>query len=146
MPDDDVERTARELRLATGRFARKLRRLFVEADAGLSFLELGVLHHLLLDGPTSPTSLAAAEDVSAPAVAAALRHLTEVGAVSRTRNPADRRGVVVAITDAGRASLDVRNLVLVERIAAALADGLDEHELRLLRDALPLLEKVTHAL
>ncbi len=146
MATESVEQAARELRLATGRFARKLRRLFVEADASMSFLELGVLHHLLLDGPTSPTGLAAAEDVSGPAVAEALRHLEQVGAVSRTRSTSDRRSVVVALTDKGRESLDVRNLVVVERIAGALERGLDERGLRLLREFLPLLEKVTHEL
>ncbi|WP_019926069.1 MarR family winged helix-turn-helix transcriptional regulator [Nocardia sp. BMG111209] len=134
--------TARELRLVTGRLARRIRRLVVDADEGVAFLELAVLHRLDRDGPASPGSLSSDEEVTTPAIAMVLRHLEELGLVERTRDPADGRRVVVTITETGRRGLRTRNEAVVARLHAVLRDDLDEAECAALAAALPVLGKV----
>ncbi|MCX4092987.1 MarR family winged helix-turn-helix transcriptional regulator [Nocardia sp. alder85J] len=138
----DDSGTARELRLVTGRLARRMRRLLVDAEEGVAFLELAVLHRLDRDGPASPGSLSSDEDVTTPAIAGVLRHLEELGLVERTRDPADGRRVVVTITEAGRRGLRDRGAAVVGRIHTVLRDDLDESEHAALTAALPVLAKI----
>jgi DNA-binding MarR family transcriptional regulator len=139
--DDDLV-LARALRLAVGRLARTVRKMFVDSQEGLAFLELGTLDHLDRAGPTSPGALAGGEGVTGPAIAETLRRLEGLGFVTRSRNPADGRRVVVTITRAGRRSLADRDAVLLGRIHDVLRDQLDDAERALLNAAIPLLEKV----
>jgi DNA-binding MarR family transcriptional regulator len=140
--ETDESATARELRLVTGRLSRRMRRLLVDAEDGVAFLELAVLHRLDRDGPASPGSLSMDEAVTTPAIALVLRHLEELGLVERTRDPGDGRRVVVTITDLGRRGLRARDIAVVGRLHAVLRDELDEAETAALVAALPVLGKV----
>jgi DNA-binding MarR family transcriptional regulator len=132
---------AGDLRLAIGRVARRLRRFYVDADEGPSFLELAVLQRLERDGPASPGALAGDEGVTSAAVAAALAGLEARDLVVRERSAEDGRRVVVTITPAGRRTLERRESASVARMAAVLDDVLSEPERRRLAAAIPLLEK-----
>jgi len=134
--------TARQFRLSIGRLARRMRRLFVDGEEGLAFLELAVLDRLARLGPTSPGGLSEGEGVTGPAVAETLRHLEALGLVERARDPSDGRRVVVTITPAGARSLDVRAAAVLGRLHAVLRDRLDDSERACLIAAIPLLEKV----
>ena len=136
---------ARDLRLAIGRVARRLRRLYVDAADGLSVLELAVLQRLDRDGPTSPGTLAGSEGVTSAAVAAALTSLEAQGMVARERDAADARRVVVTISAAGRRTLHDRESASVSRIAAVL-DDLSAAERERLAAVVPILEKVANNL
>jgi DNA-binding MarR family transcriptional regulator len=136
---------ARDLRLAIGRVARRLRRLYVDAAEGLSFLELAVLHRLDRDGPTSPGTLAGGEGVTSAAIAATLTSLEAQGMVVRERAPGDARRVVVTISAAGRRSLHDRESASVSRIAAVVND-LTAAERERLAAVVPILEKVANNL
>jgi DNA-binding MarR family transcriptional regulator len=116
--------------------------MLVDADEGLAFLELGVLHRLARSGPTSPGALAGDEGVTSAAVAATLTRMEGLGFVERSRDPDDGRRVVVTITAAGHASLGRRDNAILARIHDVLRDHLDESERSRLAAALPLLEKV----
>src|SRR5437016_5092869 len=105
MSRTDPAGLARDLRLAVGRVARRLRRMYVDADEGLSFLELAVLLRLDGTGPSSPGALANDEGVTAAAVAACLSRLEAHGLAVRKRAADDGRRVVVTMSAAGRRTL-----------------------------------------
>jgi DNA-binding MarR family transcriptional regulator len=141
---DDTE-LARDLRLAIGRVARRLRRAYVDAGEGLSFLELAVLHRLDRDGPTSPGMLAGDEGVTSAAVAATLTALERQGLVTRRRSTQDGRRIVVTISAAGQRTLRQRESASVASIQAALQQ-LTASDRRRLAAVIPTLEKVAEAL
>ncbi|WP_433223370.1 MarR family winged helix-turn-helix transcriptional regulator [Dactylosporangium sp. CS-047395] len=133
---------AQDLRLAVGRFARRLRQLYADGDDNLSFLELAVLQRLERTGAASPGGLAGQENVTSAAIAPVLRRLDEQGFISRTPDPADGRRAVVTINPSGRTALRTREAASITRIHDAL-ETLTADERRRLADVIPLLEKVT---
>ena len=132
---------ASDLRLALGRVSRRLRRLYVEADPGPSFLELAVLHRLERTGTSSPSALAGDEGVTSAAVATCLGSLEGRGLVSRSRAPEDGRRIVVIITDQGRKTLRQRDDASVKHISRAVA-AMSPAERAQLAAAVPLLERL----
>lgn len=132
---------ASDLRLSIGRVARRLRKMYVDAEAGVSFLELAVLQRLERTGPTAPGSLAGEEGVTSAAVAAALTSLERSGLVVRERDLEDRRRVIVTITAVGRRTLLSRDSASVDRIETVL-DDLSVAERKYLAMAVPVLEKI----
>jgi DNA-binding MarR family transcriptional regulator len=143
MPSDEL---ARDLRLAIGRIARRLRRLYVDADEGTSFLELAVLQRLHRDGPASPGTLAGDEGVTSAAVAAALTRLSSKELLAREPSPQDGRRAVVTITAAGRATLARRESASVNRIDEVLSGQLSDVERSRLSAVIPLLERIANEL
>jgi DNA-binding MarR family transcriptional regulator len=99
----EVTELAGRLRLATTRLARRLRQ---EADAGLTPSQLSALAVIDHRGPLTLGSLAEIEQVAPPSVTKVVAKLEAEGLVERTADPTDRRFVLVAITDAGRALMD----------------------------------------
>jgi DNA-binding MarR family transcriptional regulator len=142
MSTSDPPELARDLRLAVGRLARRLRRMYVDTGEGLSFLELGVLHRLDASGPTSPGALAGDEGVTGAAVAATLTHLEAQHLVTRAKAAEDGRRVVVTITAAGRRTLRHREAASIGRIELVLRERLSAADRARLAAAIPLLEKV----
>ena len=71
---------------------------------GLNRGEVGVLGALLLAGSAqlSPTQLFKGLMLSSAGITSRLDRLERAGYVRRSRHPADRRGVLVSITEAGR--------------------------------------------
>lgn len=128
----------KDLRIAVGRLARRMRQLY-NADESATFTELAVLSRLSRDGAMSSAQLAGLERVTAQAIGTVLGGLHRRGLVVREQDPADGRRVITAITPAGRATLDSREQVVVERLAAAL-DTLTPEERSRLEAALPILE------
>ena len=96
MPDPTL---ARDLRIAVGSLARRLRQLHAEGgeDDALSFIELGILARLARDGASTTTRLAAGERVTSQAVTAALRELVPHGLVQRVPDPDDGRRKVLTL-------------------------------------------------
>jgi DNA-binding MarR family transcriptional regulator len=146
MPAEETPDLARDLRLAVGRVARRLRRIYVDGGEGLSFLELAVLHRLGTSGPTSPGALAGDEGVTSAAVAATLTRLESQQLVSRSRAAEDGRRVVVLITDAGRRVLRRGEAATLGRIQEVLADQFSAADRDRLAAVIPLLEKVANDL
>jgi DNA-binding MarR family transcriptional regulator len=142
MPSGDPPELARDLRLAVGRLARRLRRMYVDADEGLSFLELAVLLRLDASGPASPGALAGDEGVTGAAVAAALTRMENQGLVRRSRSREDGRRVVVTITATGRRTLQHRETASLRRIEDVLRDQFSAADRARLAAGIPLLEKV----
>jgi DNA-binding MarR family transcriptional regulator len=134
-------RLAVDLRLAIGRVARRLRRIYVDVEKGVSFLELAVLQRLERTGPTAPGTIAGDEGVTSAAVAASLTSLESQRLVLRDRDPEDRRRVVVTITSSGRKTLQARESSSIDRIEAVLRT-LTAADRRRLAVAVPLLERI----
>ena len=138
---------AQDLRVAIGRVARRLRQLYAtERESAASFIELGILVHLVREGPTSPGTLAAGEGVTSQAIAGVVRELERKALVERTGGQTDRRRVAVAITEAGRELLMSREHVVVDAMVTALADEYTPAERRQLESAVPLLNRLAHRL
>ncbi len=146
MTAEETTELAREFRLALGRVARRLRRLYVDAGDGVSFLELAVLQRLDRDGPTSPGALAGDEGVTSAAVAAVLTRLEAQGMLVRRRADGDGRRVVVTISATGRRTLHDRESASIQRIAAVLDERLNATDRRLLARVVPILEEVAREL
>jgi DNA-binding MarR family transcriptional regulator len=78
-------------------------------------------------GEATAGELAKAAELSPASVSTMLDNLERDGIVSRQRSEQDRRVVVVALTDSGRALLDAKRDAWRARGAAALAGVPDEH-------------------
>jgi len=134
-----------DLRLAIGRLSRRLRKLYVDAESGPSFLELAVLQRLERSGTSTPGDLAGEENVTSAAVAASLRSLSRRGLVARAHDPADRRRVLLTLTAAGRRTLQRRNDACVERIREVLS-SFSPAERAAMGRVVPLLERLAKEL
>jgi DNA-binding MarR family transcriptional regulator len=105
-PPHDAGRSASlaaELRVSLMRSVRRLRA--EKADADLSDGQYSVLAVLDRHGPLTPRELAEHERVQPPSMTRTVGALAELGLVSRTDHPADRRQIVVALTELGQASV-----------------------------------------
>jgi DNA-binding MarR family transcriptional regulator len=102
------------------RFSRRLRNQRV--DTSVTLTHLAALSTLKRHGPMSPGELAAHERVQPPSMTRTVAALAELGLVTRTEHPADRRQVLVALTESGAATVREtrrrRDAWLARRLAA----------------------------
>lgn len=101
-------------------------RWLVEAH-GLTGPQLAVLQEIGRLGTASSGALARSVHLSHPTVTGILSRLEKRGLVGRTRGREDRRIVVVALTESGRAVLAAMPSLLQERFRGALS-GIPEWE------------------
>lgn len=92
---------ASELRAAAFRLARRLRQQ--RAVATMTDGQFAVLAALSIHGPHTLTALADREGITAPSMNRTVNALEELGYLTRTEDPQDRRRVSIAITPAGDA-------------------------------------------
>lgn len=91
-------------------------------EVGLSAPQLAALRALGSEGPLSPARIAQRIHLSRPTVTGIVARLGAAGLVSRTPSPADRRSVLIALTERGRAFLDVAPSSLQEVFQARLQE------------------------
>ncbi len=106
---------------------------------GLSPQRLSVLSVLAFAGSKSIGDLATIEQVSRPAVSTLVTALEAEGLARRERVANDARTVMVHLTPAGRALLDIARRERL-RIVAKRLTGLSAQELGIVAQALELLE------
>lgn len=94
---------AHSLRLVIGRLARRLRQRTL---GGLTPSQLSVLASLNRQGPMTLGDLAEAEGVAAASITGIVGRLVDKRLVDRAPNPADRRSIVVEMTEEGRDVLE----------------------------------------
>lgn len=121
---------------------RLSRRLRIErASTDLSLNQLAVLGTLRRHGPLSVGELAGAERVRPPSMTRTVNSLCELGLVRRAAHVADRRQVVVHLTDRARTVLEEdrrrRDAWLARRLAELTPD-----ERRCLRQVAPIVERL----
>ncbi|MFG6504008.1 MarR family winged helix-turn-helix transcriptional regulator [Microbacterium sp. P05] len=100
----DLGSAASDLRMATFRLARRLRAQ--RAVDSMSDGQFAVLAALKMHGPHTLSELAARERVTAPSMNRTVNSLEEAQLLSRTPSDDDRRKIVVALTDEGRAVVE----------------------------------------
>jgi len=96
-----AEQLAVSLREAIMRLNRRLRQARAVGD--LTFSQLSALTSLQLAGALTPRELADVERVQPPTMTKIVGKLEERGLVARTPHPTDRRQVILAATEEGRA-------------------------------------------
>lgn len=109
------------------------------APRDMSLTSIAALSTLDRRGPRRITELAASEGVTQPTVTSLVASLVRAGYVERRSDPADKRAVVVAITDAGSAYMRARRAVTAGFFAEAV-DKLSPEEAETLTVAVPVIE------
>jgi DNA-binding MarR family transcriptional regulator len=82
------------------------------------------------------------EGVTQPAMTQVVARLLELGLVTRTADPDDKRVVLVEVTDAGRAEIERRRAVRAEMLRDLLAK-LSSSQREALQAAMPVLDALT---
>jgi DNA-binding MarR family transcriptional regulator len=134
---------ASSLRVSVTRLGRRLRNERDPAD-DLSVHHLAVLGTLGRNGPMSVGDLAAAEKVQPPSMTRTVNALVERGLIGRTARPDDKRIVVVDLTEDALRVLEVSRRRKEAWLNQRLAE-LTPAERQTLRDAAPILDRISHA-
>ncbi|MEV6825404.1 MarR family transcriptional regulator [Amycolatopsis sp. NPDC051102] len=135
-----VAESAGWIRGVVGQLHRRLRQ--VDNAGILTPSQSAVLNRLHREGPATQGELAAAEHVRQQSMAATLGVLDELGYLARTPDPADRRRVVISLSEAGTATVRGIQQHRDEWLAQALLDELSPAELDAVTHVLPLLQRV----
>jgi DNA-binding MarR family transcriptional regulator len=118
---------AHVMRDAILRFNRRVRQARPVGD--LTFSQLSALTSLQLAGALTPRELADVERVQPPTMTKIVGKLEERGLVARTPHPTDRRQVILAATEQGRAVYAqferIRDEWLAQRLAELTPDERD---------------------
>jgi DNA-binding MarR family transcriptional regulator len=101
-----VEEQGGELASTLERLLRLVREVSTAGD--ISSTSASVLARLRRTGPQRVTDLASAEGISQPAMSQLVNRVEHDGLVVRTTSTADRRGVLVEISERGLAVLQAR--------------------------------------
>lgn len=133
---------AKTLREAITRLNRRVRQARPVGD--LTFSQLSALTSLQLAGALTPRELADLERVQPPTMTKIVGKLEDRGLVARTPHPTDRRQVILAATEEGRAVYAqferARNQWLAQQLAL-----LSQEERDTLGRAASILQKVARA-
>src|SRR5256714_1619621 len=109
----------------------------LERETGLALADFDVLAQLsVAGGELRMTELAARALISRSGMTRRVARLVDEGLVRRGTAGADRRGVVVALTDAGAARLTETAPVHVRGVSELFVANLDDQELAALQSAL----------
>jgi DNA-binding MarR family transcriptional regulator len=110
----------------------------------LSDTQLAALAALEKHTAMTPGELADHEKVQPPSITRVIASLEERGLIRRMQHPSDRRQVVLTVTDQGRDFVrQVRQLR--EAWLARRLEDLTPAEWAVLRDAVPILEKLSQS-
>jgi DNA-binding MarR family transcriptional regulator len=134
---------ASALRVSIMRLSRRLRNEREVSD-DLSANQLAVLGTLWRQGALTIGDLAAAEKVQPPSMTRTVTCLCEKGLVRRDPHPTDGRLVVVSLTDTAEGVIEESRRRKDAWLSQRLAE-LTPSERQTLRDAAPLLERLSHA-
>jgi DNA-binding MarR family transcriptional regulator len=132
---------ASSLRIAIGRLNRRLRS---EREEGRTLNQLSTLGTLERHGPLPVGELAAHERVRPPSMTRTVGALEEAGLVAREPHQADRRIIVVRITDEGRAVTAADRKRRDAWLNHRLRELTPDERARLL-DVLPILDKLARS-
>jgi MarR family transcriptional regulator, organic hydroperoxide resistance regulator len=128
----------RASRRARGRAARR------PSPSGLSMAQYHLLEPLA-DAPSTNRDLAASADVSSPTATRMIDVLIARGVVTRVEDPTDRRAVLISLTPAGRAALEIK-MREYEAMRRQMAATLAPEEQRVAADLLARITDVIEEL
>lgn len=135
---------ASALRVSVTRLGRRLRTERDPDSDQLSPGQFAVLGLLARLGETTVGELAAQERVQPPSMTRTVTCLEEGGYVTRRPHDSDRRQVVVALSETGRAAVEAERRRRDHWLAVRLRE-LTPEERGLLREAVVVLDKIAHA-
>jgi len=115
--------------------------LLRHSSRDLSLTSLATLSTLNRTGPRRVTDLAAVEGVTQPSVTTLVTNLERAGLVERRSDSADRRVVLVAITEAGTDYLHSRRQASIE-VFSRIIDQLAPADAAALAAAVPALQRL----
>ncbi len=130
---------AARLNLVVSRLMRTIRQ---HAAAGLSPSQVSALVTVEERGPLRISALATLESLGAPAATRVVATLEELGLVSRTCDPQDRRASLIAVTSEGATTLRTLRRERTLGLDAQL-EALSASDRRTLVRALPVLERIS---
>jgi DNA-binding MarR family transcriptional regulator len=136
----EATRAAREVRVVVGRLRRRLKEVGSSFD--LTPSQTSVLSRIANDGPITASELAAAERIRPQSMAASLAVIEEQGMIRRDPDPADGRRQLISLTTAARELVEGDRQVREEWLASALQERYTEAELKIVIEALGLLERL----
>jgi DNA-binding MarR family transcriptional regulator len=142
--EPDVHEVAAALRVSIGLLLRRLRQ--VRPGDELTLPESSALARLDRTGPATPGALAKLEQISPQSMGATVASLEARGLVERHPDPQDGRRVVLSVTAAGLEVLRNKRGARTEQLAKALSSGFTDAEVRQLRAAAPLLERLAQSI
>ncbi len=108
--------------------------------------ETSALARLDRGGPATAAELARAEQISPQSMGATLAALEQRGLLVRTPDPNDGRRQTLSLSPDGIAALSQRRQASVDRLATALTDEFTPTEIKTLRAAAPLIERLAQSL
>jgi DNA-binding MarR family transcriptional regulator len=136
----DQAALAAQLRAVTVGLIRRLRSTASPGD--LTWSQEAALLRLETGGPQTISQLARAEGTRSQSMGSIVVVLQAQGLVERTADSSDGRQSIVAVTDAGRRSLDQARAVKQDWLTKRLTHELDHHEQGVLAQAVPLLQRI----
>jgi DNA-binding MarR family transcriptional regulator len=144
--DDDLDpaEVAAALRLSIGLFVRRQRQLPLPGEVAMP--ELRALSRLDRGGPATTSDLARAEQITPQAMGSTLAALEGRGLVRRSPDPSDGRRVVMSVTKAGKQALHNKRGADIKELARILTNEFSEEQIRILRSAVPLIERLGESL
>lgn len=140
MASPSVDDLSTALYSAISLVVRRLRQTAAPDEPTLP--ERSALARLARLGPATAADLARIEQISPQAMGITLASLEERGLVERRRDEVDRRRSVTTVTEAGQEMLRLKRSARAHVIAAGLASGFTEEELRILTAAAPLMQRL----
>ena len=125
-------------------FGRAVRKHFevrlAQSGIGLTAAQARILMRLNYSGAMAQKAVADAIDVAPPTVAATVEIMERDGLISRQRNPADRRELLVELAERGRNKLPAL-FELFEALETWLTEGLSQQRVDRLIDELSVLRE-----
>jgi DNA-binding MarR family transcriptional regulator len=137
-----ADEVAKSLREGIQRLSRRVRQARPVGD--LTFSQLSALTSLELAGALTPRELADMERVQPPTMTKIVSKLEDRGLIARTPHPTDRRQVILAATEQGRAVFAQFEKARNEWLAAQLAE-LDDVDRKTLARAAEIMQQVARA-
>jgi len=135
--DEQVVVVLRRISQAIELWSRELQRRF-----GLTSPQLAVLKQVSEGVNLSPTTIGEALHLSQPTVTGILQRLEDAGLISRVKSTVDRRSVIAAVTEEGRALLAKAPPLLRDQFREQMAELPDYRQSELLSS----LQLVAHML
>jgi DNA-binding MarR family transcriptional regulator len=136
----DQAAVAAQLRAVTVGLVRRLRSTASPGD--LTWSQESALLRLETSGPQTISQLARAEGTRSQSMGAIVAVLEAQGLVDRSADANDGRQSIVTVTDVGRRSRDEARAVKQDWLTERLTRELDQRELGVLAQAVPLLRRI----
>ena len=142
--EPDAGEIAETLLAGVGLLVRRLRQL--PSDGGLTMPERSALSRLDRGGPATSAELAREAQLTPQSMGTTVAGLTARGLIRRDRDPGDGRRVVLSISRDGLNLLRSKRNTRNQQVATALVAEFTPAELKRLRTALPLIERLARRL